>query len=293
MFEGLRAEFPEVGRVALRLRGPAIAREPLGWAFLSAAGAGFMVGGILTLVAIVLWPILFPPTEPHPEWLTFRSLTTASAAIAIGAVAIRARGPAALALYALYELAQILVQLYGRQLACRFDQNAPPPPLGLHFSCDLSGLIVDRWPIWLALAIGALASRWVIRESAAGANTMLRGAGVFAVAVTLATTAYGILTIATLSFRGPYFDVAFTAVYVVGELIAGALAGLLLRRAPSAAAVLVAVVVLSGLAATLPLTLAQMQEMPKIPLELRFINWAGVLAPLLGAAAILVARFRR
>lgn len=291
MLEGLRAEFPEVGRLGLRLRRLTVAREPLGWAFLSAAGAGFIVGGILTLVAIVVWPIIFPPTEPRPEWLTFRSLTSI-AAIAVGAVAKRAGGLGALALYALYEQARTVVDLAGRTVSCeRLGQG--PHPADIHMTCDLAGLTVDRWPIWLALALGAVTSRWLVRSAGDGANRTLRGAGVFAVVVTLATTAYGLLTIATLSFRGPYFDVAFTAVYVTGALIAGVLAGVVLRRASFAAAVLVAVIVISGLAGILPLTLAQMQGIPNMPLELRFLQWAGVLAPLLGAAAILVARFRR
>ena len=278
MIDGLRAEFPGATGWIMRLRQPIVARESLWWAFLSAAGAGFIMGGIVGLMLLTAVPVIFPATEPRPSWLTYPVLTQTAAAIAIGAVALRSGGRAALALYVLYQLALIVATFPGRQRLCLFGN--PTFPL----TCDIPGLIVDRWPIWLALAIGAAVSRWLLRAGDAGANPLLRGAGVFAVALTAATTTYGLLTITTLSFRQSSFDFIFTGVYVLGQIVGALLAGLVLRRAPMAATVLLAALILSAVAATLPNVLAN--RIPNMPLELLFLQWAVVVAPVLGAATL-------
>ena len=285
MIDVLRAEFPSATGWVARLRRPVVSREPVGWAFLSAAGAGYVVGGIVGLVVLTAAPFLFSSTEPRPTWLTYSFITQTAASIAIGAVALRSGGVAALALYVFYQLALILAMFPGRQYTCaQFGGQDPSRP----FSCDLLGVVVDRWPMWLALAVGAASSRWVLRAGDGGANRLLRGAGVFVVVVTIATTLYGVLTYATLSFRESSFQPIFTAVYVGGELVAGLLAGLVLRRAPAAASVLLAVLILSSLAFALPLAISN--GGPTMPLEMAFIQWSGVAASVLGAAGVLVVR---
>ncbi len=252
------------------------------WAFLSAAGAGFIVGGIVGLCLFVAAPVVFSPTEPRPSWLTYSVITQTAASIAVGAVAMRSGGPAALALYVLYQVVLIVAGFPARQRSCSFVNPARPQ------TCDIAGLIVDRWPMWLALAIGAAGSPWLLRARDLRANQLLRGAGVFVVGLTLATTLYGVLTIATLSFRQFSFDFIFTTVYVLGALIAGVLAGFVLRRAPAAASVLVAALILSSLASSLPLVIRN--SIPNMPLQMAYLQWSGVAASVLGAAGVLIVR---
>jgi hypothetical protein len=285
MIDGLRAEFPGATGWIARLRKPTIAREPVGWAFLSAAGAGFVVGGIFGLAVLTAAPVLFSATEPRPTWLTYTFITQTAASIAVGAIALRSGGFAALALYVLYQFALILATFPGRQYTCaQFGGQDPSRP----FSCDLPGVFVDRWPMWLALAVGAIGSRWLLRAGDEGANRLLRAAGAFAVVLTVSTTMYGVLTYATLSFRASSFQFIFTAVYVAAELIAGLLAGLVLSRAPAASSVLLAVLILSSLAFALPLAIRN--GGPTMPLEMAFIQWSGVAASVLGAAGVLIVR---
>lgn len=285
MRDALRAEFPGAAGWVGRLRKPTIARERVRWAFLSAAGAGFILGGVVGLVLFTAAPIILPATEPRPSWLNYSVVTQTAASIAVGAVALRSGGPAALALYVLYELALILAAFPGRQYGCtQFAARDPSRP----FACDLPGVIVDQWPTWLALTLGAIGSRWLPRSGDAGANRLLRGAGVYAVVLSLATTLYGVLTYATLSFRQPSFSFVFTAVYVLGALIAGVLAGFVLRRAPAAANVLVAALVLSPLALALPMVIRN--SIPNMPLPMAYLQWSGVAASVLGAAGVLIVR---
>ena len=279
MIDGLRAEFPSATRWVAGLQRPAVAREPVGWAFLSAAGAGFVVGGIVGLVLLTAAPVLFSATEPRPTWFTYPVITRAAASLAIGAVALRSGGVAALALYVLYELALIVAAFPGRQRSCAFVDSAHPQ------TCDILGLVVDHWPMWLALALGAIGSRWLFRAGGQhGANRLLRGAGTFAVVVTIATTLYGVLTYATISSRESSLEFVLMAIYVLGQLVGGILAGMILGRSRSAAALLMGLLVISGLAATLPNIRANW--IPNMPLEMLFLSYSGVFAPLVGAIGI-------
>lgn len=172
MRDALRAEFPGAAGWVGRLRTPTVAREPLRWAFLSAAGAGFILGALVGLVLFTVAPIILPATEPRPSWLNSSVVTQTAASIAVGAVALRSGGLSALALYVLYELALILAAFPGRQYGCtQFAARDPSRP----FSCDLPGVIVDQWPTWLALTLGAIGSRWLLRPRGEGANRLLRG----------------------------------------------------------------------------------------------------------------------
>lgn len=282
MRDALRAEFPGAAGWVGRLRKPTVAREPIRWAFLSAAGAGFILGGVVGLVLFTVGPIILPATEPRPSWLNSSVVTQTAASIAVGAVALRSGGLATLALYVLYELALILAAFPGRQYACtQFAARDPSRP----FSCDLPGVIVDQWPTWLALTLGAIGSRWLPRPGDEGANRLLRGAGVYAVVLTVASTLYGVLIYATLSFTES-FSIVSAGIYVLGTILAGVLAGLVLRRAPVAARVLVAVLILSSLALALPMAINNGR--PTMPWEMALIQWSGVAASVLGAAGLLV-----
>ena len=290
MRDVLRAELsglPSLRIDTARLR---IGREPLGWAFLCAVGAGFIVAGILTLALVVTSPILFPPTAPRPSWLNGGSITRFASAIAIGAIAVRTGGLGALAFYVGYELLQLLVQTSSRQLSCERNPVAA--------ACDLLTIIVGRWPTWLALAIGAVASRRLRAASDDHPNPLLRAAGVFSVALTVATTLAGTITIVTLARRqssapsDPFpavMDVTSSATYVVGTLIAGMLAGLVLGRRSPAATLLIALLAMVSL--PFAVTLARQSGVPpSIPIWLGFVTYASVIAPLLGALGLGIGR---
>ena len=290
MLDSLRAEFPGATGAVTRLRRPIVGREPVLWAFLSAAGAGFIVGGIVGLFLATGFPAFLPPTEPRPPWLTYANLTQTSAAFAIGAVAFRTGGLRALALYLAWSLLLVIAQLPGRQLSCeRSGQFAGLDP-DLRPACDLFGLIAQRWPIWLALALGALGSRWLLRTGNARPSLLLRGASVYAVVVALAGMSYSFLTIVTLSYRDSSTNVTLTAIYVAVQIVSGVLTGLVLQRASPAASVLVAVLMLSSLSLTLPLAIQNQSGSPSLPLEVQFIVWSGIAAPIVAAVCVLGAR---
>ena len=257
----------------------------VGWAFLSAVGAGFIVGGIVGLLLITVGPIVFSATEPRPSWLTYSLITQTAAAIAIGAVGLRSGGFAAFALCALYELALIVATFPGRQFTCAQFRGADPI---YPFSCDLRGLIVDRWPMWVSLASGAAASRWLVRSERPGVNWLLRGAGAYALVVAISTTGLGVLTIATIPIRTAGFELVFSCLYLGAVVIAGVLAGLVLWHARLAASVLVIALVLSSLGLVLPFVIVN--GIGNESLYLAFTRWTAAIAPVLGAASILIVR---
>lgn len=281
MIDGLRTEFPGATGAITRLRRPMVGGEPTLSAFVCAIGAGSIVGGIVGVLLIAAAPWIFSSTEPHPSWLTYPIMTRTAAAIAAGAVAVRTGGLRALAVYVLYELLQTAAALPGRSLSCSRAARLDPSLLG---PCDLPGLIVSRWSTWLALAIGTAMSSWLTAAGPVGPNRMLRAAGVFGLVLTAATSAYSVLTIATLDFRSLGLDNAFTSAYLISELVAGVLAGLILGRSRSAATVLVGLLVMSGLAATLPNMRANW--IPSMPLQMMFLSYSGAFAPLVGAIGI-------
>src|SRR5690348_8267086 len=119
----MRDEFP----ILTRLGRPAIAVEPLWWAFLSGLGAGSVLGGIARIALLSLGPLLLPPTRPYPEWLSVNTIVLAVTTLATGAVLIRAGGVVAVAVYVGYELVRLLVALPGRVLLCeKSGANVPP-----------------------------------------------------------------------------------------------------------------------------------------------------------------------
>src|SRR5881409_1952523 len=99
MRDVLRAEFAGLPMIHIDTSRLRLGREPLFWAVLCAAGAGFIVSGILTILLSAASPILFPPTDPHPPWLNVATISGTASAIAVGAVAVRIGGPTALLVY--------------------------------------------------------------------------------------------------------------------------------------------------------------------------------------------------
>src|SRR3954464_13744380 len=99
MLDGLRTEFPALERISLAPARLHVSRESPLWAFVSAIGAAFIVGGITTIAALVVYPLVFPRTEPGPSFSP-AVLGDLAAAVAAGAVAMHAGRVNALLLYA-------------------------------------------------------------------------------------------------------------------------------------------------------------------------------------------------
>ena len=280
------AGLPTVDIDVSRLR---IAREPVLWAFICGIGAGFLVGGVLTSFFALASPILFPLTEPRPSWLNGGAITRFASALAIGAVAMRIGGPLAIALDVIYELVQIVARLPGVQLACARDQPTARP-------CDLGALVLAHWPTWLALAIGAALFFSLSTTGDRHPNRLLRSAGALSFVITVAVTAYAVI------FFIPRFDplpsaadpfpqvvqIAATAIYVIGSLVAGLVAGVVSARAPLAAALLVAL--LSTVNLPFLVTLANQPGILPMPLFIAFLTYSGVIATVLGALGVAAGR---
>jgi hypothetical protein len=282
VLEGLRTEFPSLARWSANLRPPALARESIGWAFVSGLGAGFIAEGLVRVLLLVLGPALFPATQPHPEWLTPFAITSVVGGIATGAVLARAGGVIAFLLFVAFELAQIIAAFPSRQQFCANLQ----PAAGLNISCDLPTIVLQRWPEWAALVLGALVARAVFRSSGPGANWMLRASGAWVLVSTIVGTTLG------LTIRTPTVDAqsALNALFTVGQLLAGATAGIIAARTRrAAAAVLIALLILGPvLAYALPQAVVS-SPLISDPVS-RFALWLGVTSPLVAAVSLLVAR---
>jgi hypothetical protein len=286
MIEGLRGEFPGATGWVARLQKPTIARETVGWALLSALGAGFFVGGIVHVALIPIYPALFPATEPHPAWLTPSLIGNVAAAVAAGAVALRAGGIAAIAAYVAYELLRLLAAFPGRALFCERSRGGVAVDLpGGVTGCDFASVVTEHWPVWLAIALGMLAAG-LLRGPVGDANWLLRGAGALVAIATILGSAVGFF----ITVGGVNVDpMPFNALFLVIEIFAGIAAGVLLARSPLAGAVLVALLIVGPtLAFTLPLALRN--GVASEPVEFTFARWLGVLIPVLGAAALLASR---
>jgi len=292
VIEDLQAEFPEISR--LQVRRPRVSSEQFVWAFVSAVGAGFIASGITDIVQDVLWPLLLPSTQPHPEWLTPFVITRAVELVAMAAVGLRGGGIATLVLCVGYELALIIAQLPGLMAICERVGPHPDPSFGIQ--CEPVSFAAATWPTWLGLAVGALASRRLLPPPTAGTNTLLRAAGAFTLTLTASFTTFGILQMTVLSglagdFRSDppppvavSYQVSISTVSLFVELAAGLVAGALLRRAPPAAVLLFALLVFHGIDFGLTLIRSNVEHGVPHPPELAYLQSQTVLAP---AAAIL------
>lgn len=287
MLDSFRAEFPGAAAWVARWRKPAIARETVGWAFLSAVGAGFIAQGVALVALMWIVPALFPATEPHPEWVTPAAIANLAGRFASGAVALRAGGIPAVAAYVAYEVLLLSAALPGRALFCERSGGAPghPPVGGPVRACDLTSLVTDQWLFWLAIAVGMLAAGLLSARPGDG-NRLLRAAGAFVVIGTVFGNAQGLLVTATGGTASPTL---VSVSFLVIEAAAGIAAGLLLARSRLSGAVLLALLILAPtLAVALPL--AVREGFPTEPLEFTFAKWQGVLIPALAAAGLLASR---
>ena len=285
MLEGLRAEFPELANARISILRPRISVESPWWSFVAANGAAFIVGGIVRLAGLTLYPIVFPPTEPGPGFSP-ATLADTSAAIAAGAVAMRAGGGYALLLYYAFELARILAGIPGRLLFC--ERAGGAAPTGVPFPCDTPAMLVGEWPLALAIAAGALFARILVDRRGTCGNWMVRGAGAFG----LIGTAVGIV-VGLLPGSFASIDDQFTVnnLFAVVQVLAGVVAGVVLARASFAAALLVVLLLVSiPLGFALPLALRPNGPIGGEAPELALMRWAGVYVPTIAAAAIFVAR---
>lgn len=275
----MREEFPSLARITR----PAISREPLAWAFVSGIGAGPIVGGIVRVVLLWAGPIVLPPTQPHPEWLTTNGLATLAGAIASGAVLTRAGGIAAIAVYIAYELLRLVAALPGRLLFCERSGNHPAPPVVT--GCDYIALVGEHSLTWVGVAVGIAIAVTLLRD-APGENRLLRASG-----------AFSLVLVATSLFIAVFFTPArieqqnaLLAVSTTTNLLAGVLAGVLLGSHRLAAAMLLAALIAApSIAFALPFALHQPATAGE-PVGAVLTRWAGVYIPLAAAAALLLAR---
>jgi hypothetical protein len=287
VIDGLRGEFPGATRWVGHLEKPAISRESVGWALLSALGAAFIVEAIVGVALMPIYPAVFPPTEPHPEWLTPSLIANVAGGFVAAAVALRAGGVAALAAYLAYELLILLAALPGRTIFCERSGGLAPDlsPAAVCWSPQF--LLTERWPMWLAIALGVVAAR-LLRVRAGEGNWLLRGAGAFAIVASALGSMLGLLVTVTGTGGNPN-TLVLSVLFLVIQIAAGIAAGLLLARLPLAGAVLVALLIV-GPTFAFALPLALRNGFPNEPVEFTFARWLGVLIPVLGAAALLASR---
>jgi len=269
-----------------------VARESPWWAFLSGMGAAFVVGGIVRRAVFALLQFLIPLNGLRSldvfvlfqdGWLSTAALAETSAAVAAGAVLMRAGSVYALLLYIAFELLRLLAGIPGRLTFCdRSGFPGQPPPPG--FTCDIPSMIASEWPTFVALVIGALVARAILKSSGRGANPMLRGAGAYGLLAAVFSIVLGLTT------QNAEVDqqLAITHLMTIAQVIAGVVAGVILARARLAAAVLI-VLLLIGL----PLSFALPNALAgggSEPAEFAIMRWAAVYIPVLAGAAILAAR---
>lgn len=288
---------PEVTRP--RVARPRVSSETIGWAFLSALGAGFIAKGVAEIAFAVVWPVLLPPSQPRPEWLTAFAVSRAAQLVAIGAVALRAGGVRALALCVGYEGALLLAQLPNLTAICERLGPQPDPSI----PCGFPTIAVSTWPTWIGLAVGVVGSRWLLPSPIPGANTLLRAAGAFTFALAVAADALalgqgnlfnGLAAVGwvdrALGSRGVPYLVAVSTIALFVNLAAGFLAGSLLRRARAAGVLLLALLI--GYEVTLGVT--QIRNNVEIgvphPLELAYLQSTSVLRPAVGILGIALGR---
>ncbi|HEY6959685.1 MAG TPA: hypothetical protein VI814_12750 [Candidatus Limnocylindria bacterium] len=287
--DALRAEFPgafdALGSVP-RIR---VAPATMWDAFLAGVGAAFIVRAIALLAVAVLYPIAFPPTIPHPLWLTPALIAGVLAEFAAGVVLVRTGGITPLLFYVGLELFVVLAGVPGRLALC-----ARVDPGLRNFTCDVPGMVADRWPMWLALALGAVAFRALALRDG-GENTLLRAAGAFSLVITLVANVANVAFSAAGSSPAP---LAVDGMFAVGQIVAGLVAGVLLWRAPLAAPVLLAICLVGpGFGSALPTFWTNLHgQVPNNlrPNEYAMLVWASLLIPLGGVVALFAGRaFRR
>src|SRR5262249_40225113 len=142
----------------------------------------------------------------------------------------------------------------------------------------------------IALALGAALARFIPADEDTHPNPLLRGAGVFTVALAAAVALAGVITVVTIRrTSGPndvflqVMNVLSSAVYVAGACIAGLLAGIVAARTAPGATLLIALLALVSLPFAVALA---RQPAPPEPIWMAFVTWASVIGPLTGALGL-------
>lgn len=290
MIDGLGAEFPELARLVGRSRRLRLVREPAAWAFVSANGAAFLTTAVLSVVIGAVFPLLFPPTREHPDWLRPAAISSLVSLVVAGAVALRAGGPAAVLLYVGYQLLTFAAGIPGRLTLCERSPGGPLPIAGgTPDTCDQLATLIAQWPELAALSLGVLLARAAAApDQRTGANRTLRGAGAFV--LVLAALSGGLGLVFSGSRGGDLVAMSGIVFAIYGA--AGAVAGLVLARVTLARAALVALLVPAPtLMVNLPLLRGQLWS-PASP-ETQIAQAAALLAPVLASALLLALRAYR
>ena len=287
--DALRAEFPGTFAALERVQRISIPRAGVWQAFVAGIGAAFVVRAIAQLAVTFLYPIAFPATVAHPTWVTPGLFSNGAGELAAGLVLVAAGGLRPLALYVTLELLVLVTALPSRLLFC---SRAGSAFTGV--PCDLPGMIADRWPLWLALALGAVAAR-VVASPGEGESHLFRAAGAFSLVVTIVTN----VTSAAYTLTGATPSaLTLDGIFAVGQILAGVAAGVLLWQPKLARAVLLAVCLVGpSFAVNLPPLRADLQgAVPNNlqPSEYYLVLWAGLFIPVAAVIALFAGRaFRR
>ena len=210
MIDGLRARSPQVFAALQRIPPPRVARVPFPWAILTAAGAAFFVGALLTIFFAVALRIF----GAYPAGWASGLVTAASVGTAIGVASV-AGGRSALFAYAGWIVVERFVTL---TFQLRFCGTVFPAPS----SCSFFGTLTTLFPYVLGGLLGYVVMRW-LRVVDGEPNHLLEIAGALALPEALAFTFFRVL------FGSPTdLEAALTQLLVA--LVAGVACGVLLRR---------------------------------------------------------------
>jgi len=264
------------------MRRPSPAREPLGFAILSSFGAALVVQAVVEIAVFALYPIV-GLGKPLPFGLRASSIWERAGDVAAGTVAMRAGGLPAVAGYLALRLLDLLsiTPLVG--YSCARNAFAPPPQ-----PCDYPSLVVSRWPVWLAVIIGALAYR-LLADRGKGSNALLRGAGALSLGVIVGSRVGSLLLwLGLVTAPNALLGSTETSVYVlaIGTIAGAVVAGVILGRAPLAAVVLLALLLIGpSFAANFPL-LAQQSGLVQEPLRMLLMRVSWLWTPLVASLAL-------
>lgn len=256
MREGLMREFPEAvraiawTRARLPVRTSMFGREPALWATVSAVGAGFLVSaiiGFLVGLSFVVLGAFGVTTQMTLGWLS--ALLGTAAAVA---VALRAGGTLALALYLGYVAIEIALQIPGVMTFCeRSGFNA------MAFqNCAPWGFFASHWAQWTGIGMGLFLSR-AIATPDEGANSELRVAGTYAIAWSIVLRGWS-MTVPQADQAGALnASLTISGLAVAAAVAAGVVAARSDHRVRTAS-IVAALLVLPWLTLQLPLLSSQM-----------------------------------
>jgi hypothetical protein len=252
MREGLAREFPEAGRAVAWTRARiGLWSEPAPWAAISGIGAAFLVGAAAQALVGLTQSGADALRGPTPFFAVYALLPLATLAgtAAGAAVALGARGVAALGLYLAYLALGVALAIPGIITFCERSGGG----LGLQHPgfCTAAGLLTSLWPQLIGIAVG-IASARAIRTRGSGINSLLRVAGAYAVALLAVTALWGTTVAPTTSALPGMLTIAAGA--IAAAVAAGAIAARLPRSIRSAV-VVAGISLLPWLTQQLPYTL--------------------------------------